>query len=113
MHNRILEAEMNNLRKRNAELVDDISRLKKPDDIPRSERKDQATNEKNTAVAQERESLIAQLEQKSIEVGYSFPLVIRLLRSLLILFKINYFSAIDLKENLISAMKKSRNLCWS
>ena len=69
MRNRILETEMNNLRRKNSELLDDITRIRKTNANQRADLAEYVGNDELSVVTQERESLIAQLEQKNIEVS--------------------------------------------
>uniref|UniRef100_A0A5K3FGE8 Centrosomal protein of 162 kDa n=1 Tax=Mesocestoides corti TaxID=53468 RepID=A0A5K3FGE8_MESCO len=68
MHNRILETELNNIRRRNSELLNDIAVLQKSCARSQPEAFENSSNEKKSFSAQERESLIAQLELKTMEV---------------------------------------------
>lgn len=68
MHSRILEAEISNLRKRNAELMEDIALLRKSADSHSSKNSGLLAKEKSSFGTQGRESLIEQLELKTLEV---------------------------------------------
>ncbi|KAH9284122.1 hypothetical protein ECG_02535 [Echinococcus granulosus] len=67
MHSRILETELSNLRKRNAELMDDIALLKKSAGFQHSRNLELMAKEKSSFETQGRESLIKQLELKTLE----------------------------------------------
>ncbi|VDM31848.1 unnamed protein product [Hydatigera taeniaeformis] len=67
MHNRILETEISNLRKRNADLLEDINLLKKSMDFGSSKCKVSPSKERLPFETQARESLIEQLEIKTLE----------------------------------------------
>ncbi|VDK37135.1 unnamed protein product [Taenia asiatica] len=67
MHSRILETEISNLRKRNAELLEDIALLKKSAESHSSKNSRLTAKEKSSFETQGREALIEQLELKTLE----------------------------------------------
>ncbi|KAL5970324.1 hypothetical protein TSMEX_001943 [Taenia solium] len=67
MHSRILETEISNLRKRNAELLEDIALLKKSADSHPSNNPGLTAKGKSSFETQGREALIEQLELKTLE----------------------------------------------
>ncbi|KAL5108921.1 hypothetical protein TcWFU_005130 [Taenia crassiceps] len=67
MHSRILEVEISNLRKRNAELMEDIALLKKSAEFHPSKNSVLMDKDKSSSETQGRESLIEQLELKTLE----------------------------------------------
>ncbi len=69
MLNRILETELANLRRRNAELQDDLLASQRADRGHCSRKESTEAKSTEDEMASGRESLIAQLESKTIEVS--------------------------------------------